>query len=889
MKLVIVESPAKAKTINRYLGSDYRVLASYGHVRDLPAKNGSVLPDDDFAMVWTTAGKSREHLLKISSAVRDADSLILATDPDREGEAISWHILESLRAEGKLPDLRIERVVFNAITKSAILEAMAQPREIDHSLVDAYLARRSLDYLVGFTLSPVLWRKLPSARSAGRVQSVALRLVCEREDEIEAFIPQEYWSIIGNFSTRSGDSFEARISSFGGDRLQQRDIADGDRAGSIKSALESSTFTISSIDSKPVKRNPYAPFTTSTLQQDASGKLRFSASRTMQIAQKLYEGIDIGGETVGLITYMRTDGVQMASEAITQARDVIRGHYGDRHLPEKPRIYKSKAKNAQEAHEAVRPTDLSRLPKSISGYLTTEQSQLYELIWNRTIASQMSSAEIERTTVELDAKSTDSGSVIATMRATGSVIRFEGFLSVYKDTPRRSKPATATDDKAPDSKPAKDSDDDRRLPELNTGESVNCDQIISTQHFTEPPARYSEASLIKKMEELGIGRPSTYASTLATLSTRGYVEIDQRRMTPVASGRLLTSFLENFFERYVEYDFTADLEEKLDLISDGKLQWKSVLREFWQAFSLHIGKVSELSIRDVLDELNVRMAPLAFPAREDGSDPRVCPLCSDGKLSLKTSRYGTFIGCENYPDCKFTRQLGQSDSDALIQNQDKVLGTDPDTGEEIQLKSGRFGPYVERGDGKDAKRFSVPKDWSPAQLDLSDALRLLSLPRFIGEHPETGKIIETSIGPHGPYLRHGGKNGKGGKYATLDSIDDVFTIGINLSVTKLAEAALKPRRGSASILKDLGEHPETGRSVTVRVGRYGPYVKHGKINAMVPATTDPQSVELDLAIDLLTAREERMANKTEKKTKSKKPAKKSKKKAEVAESLPESE
>ena len=855
MKLVIVESPAKAKTINKYLGDEYKVIASFGHVRDLPPKDGSVMPDENFAMKWTTEGRSKEHLKNIADNAKNAETLILATDPDREGEAISWHILEELEKKKQLGKMNVQRVVFNAVTKKSILEAMENPREIDINLVDAYLARRSLDYLVGFTLSPVLWRRLPSARSAGRVQSVALRLICEREDEIDQFNPEEYWSINGTFANKNNEKFDAKISSFEGEKILKNGIKNQEQADKIKNTLMESEFKVQSVESKPVKRNPYAPFTTSTMQQEASGKLRFAASRTMQVAQKLYEGIELGGETVGLITYMRTDGVQMAPEAIEQTREVIKTMYGDNHLPEKARVYKSKAKNAQEAHEAVRPTDVTRRPEDVKGFLSAEQFQLYQLIWNRTVASQMESAQLERTTVEIEA--VNAQNTAATMRANGSVVRFEGFLSVYKDTPKKTV-VKKEDEKGEGENKSEAKDDakeeDNQLPAMQEGESVKRESVEANQHFTEPPPRYSEASLIKKMEELGIGRPSTYASTLATLSNRGYVEIEQRRLTPVASGRLLTSFLQSFFDKYVEYGFTAELEEKLDLISDGELKWKDVLEEFWKSFSLKINEVTELRTRDVLDKLNVVMAPLAFSPKEDGSDPRKCPACEEGMLSLKTSRFGTFVGCENYPDCKFTKQLGQSDADAIILSNDAVLGQDPDTGEDIVVKNGRFGPYVERGEGKEGKRSSIPKVWHPSEVDMDKALKLLSLPRLIGEHPETKKKIEGGHGPYGPYIRHAGK------YAQLENVDELFEIGVNHSVVKLAEAAAKPRRAQ-NLLKDLGEHPEKGGAVTIRTGRFGPYIKYKKINATIPDTTEPQDIEMDDALELIAQREAKMAEK----------------------------
>jgi DNA topoisomerase-1 len=834
MDVVIVESPAKAKTINKYLGRNYKVLASFGHVRDLPAKDGSVRPDEDFAMSWAVDSASAKRLADISKAMKDADGLILATDPDREGEAISWHVLEILRQKKAVKGQPVKRVVFNAITKQAVLDAMAHPRDIDADLVDAYLARRALDYLVGFTLSPVLWRKLPGARSAGRVQSVALRLVCDREAEIERFVREEYWQIAATLLTPRTESFEARLTGFEGKRLQKLDIKNEAQASDIKAMLKGATFRARSVEAKPTKRNPGPPFTTSTLQQAASSRLGFSASRTMQVAQRLYEGVDVGGETVGLITYMRTDGVQMAPEAIAAARDAIGKEFGARYLPEKPRYYSTKAKNAQEAHEAIRPTDFFRTPASVRAHLDADQFRLYEMVWKRAIASQMNAAEIERTTVEIDAVN---GARRAELRAVGSVVRFDGFIAAY------------TDQKEDDA----EDEDGKRLPEIREGEALQREAVVATQHSTEPPPRYTEATLIKKMEELGIGRPSTYAATLKTLEDREYVVIDKRRLIPHSRGRLVTAFLENFFDKYVEYDFTADLEERLDEISDGKLDWKEVLRDFWKDFSAHVEETRELRVSDVLDALNEELAPLVFPAREDGSDPRVCPRCGTGKLSLKLGRNGAFVGCSNYPECGYTRQLGEAaDGEGGGEAGDRALGKDPYTAEEIVLKSGRFGPYVQRGDGKEAKRASLPKGWKPEEMDHEKALALLSLPRDVGKHPETGKMISAGIGRYGPFVLHDGT------YANLDSVEDVFSIGLNRAVTVIAEKKNRFAKGGSgraapAALKDLGEHPDGGK-ITVRDGRYGPYVNWGKVNATLPKGTDPQSIELGKALELIAAK-----------------------------------
>jgi DNA topoisomerase-1 len=848
--VVVVESPAKAKTINKYLGSNFTVLASFGHVRDLPPKDGSVLPDEDFAMTWAIDSKSKTRLNDIANALKASDKLILATDPDREGEAISWHVLEVLRQKKLLKDKPVERVVFNAITKKSVLEAMENPRQLDVPLVDAYLARRALDYLVGFTLSPVLWRKLPGARSAGRVQSVALRLICDREQEIEAFKPVEYWSITTILANQAAQKFEARVVEYEGKKIQRHDIGNEAQATAIKNMLEGSSFSISKVDSKPTKRNPAAPFTTSTLQMDASSKLGFGASRTMQVAQRLYEGIDIGGETVGLITYMRTDGVQITPEVIPSIRDQIGQTYGTNYLPEKSRFYTSKAKNAQEAHEAIRPTEISRTPESVASRLDDDQKRLYDLIWKRTVASQMASANIERTAVDIAAANGDETTIL---RANGSVTRFDGFLKAYEI------PKSGKDDK----------EESKQLPPLDEGEKVSKDNIDIKQHFTEPAARYSEASLIKKMEELGIGRPSTYAATLATLQNRDYVILEKKRFIPDSKGRVVTSFLESFFKRYVEYDFTAALEEQLDKISDGKLQWKDVLSKFWQQFSTSVEDIKDLRVTEVLDTLNVELAAVAFPEREDGGDPRSCPKCEEGQLSLKVGRYGAFVGCSNYPECKFTRQLGSNGEDGATQSDTgpKILGTDPQTEEDVTLRSGRFGPYVQRGEGKEAKRGGLPKGWSPDDIDFEKALLLLSLPRDVGAHPESGKMITAGIGRYGPFVLHEGL------YANLDNPEEVFVVGLNRAVSVLAEKIANGggrRRGAAS-LKELGEHPDEGGMVAIKDGRYGPYVNHGKINATLPKDKDPMSVTMVEAVEMITAKAAKSGKKPVKK---KAPAKK---------------
>ncbi len=836
MNIVIVESPAKAKTINKYLGRDYEVFPSYGHVRDLPAKDGSVDPDADFAMLWDVDVKSAKRLSEIAKAVKDADRVILATDPDREGEAISWHVLEVLKGKRVLKDKRVERVVFNAITKTAVLDAMRHPREIDEALVDAYLARRALDYLVGFNLSPVLWRKLPGARSAGRVQSVALRLVCDRELEIEAFVPREYWSIIAHLKTARGAPFTARLVGADGKRITRLDIGAGAEAEAFKAALDNALFKVADIEARPAKRHPSAPFTTSTLQQEASRKLGFAPARTMQLAQRLYEGVDIGGETVGLITYMRTDGVDLAPEAITAARSVIGREFGEPYVPQAPRKYQVKAKNAQEAHEAIRPTDLARLPRQVARALEPDLAKLYELIWKRTIASQMESAELERTTVDILA---DAGGRKLDLRATGQVVRFDGFLKLYQE---------GRDDE--------EDEDSARLPEMAKDERLTKERIDASQHFTEPPPRYTEATLVKRMEELGIGRPSTYASTLAVLRDRDYVRIDKKRLYPEDKGRLVTAFLESFFTRYVGYDFTADLEEKLDRISNHEIDWKQVLRDFWLDFSGALAGTKDLRTAQVLDSLNEILGPHIFPPKGDGSDPRGCPSCGDGQLSLKLGKFGAFIGCSNYPECKFTRTLANGNGDETAAEGDrpgvKVLGVDPDTGEEITLRDGRFGAYVQEGEGEKPKRSSLPKTIAPADITLEQAIGLLSLPREVARHPETKEPIVAGVGRYGPYVQHGKT------YANIGKDEDILSIGANRAIDLIVakESGLTGRRfgnAESAPARALGEHP-SGGPVTVKAGRYGPYVNHGKINATLPKDADPTTLTLEEAVRLLGAK-----------------------------------
>jgi DNA topoisomerase-1 len=829
MNVVVVESPAKAKTINKYLGRDYKVIASYGHVRDLVGKDGAVRPDEDFALDWEMDTKGSKHVRDIAQALAGADTLILATDPDREGEAISWHVLEALGPR-KLKGKSVQRVTFNAITKDAVLKAMAAPRQVDQELVDAYLARRVLDYLVGFSLSPILWRKLPGARSAGRVQSVALRLVVEREVEIEKFRPQEYWTVDALLRTAAGADLPARLSMHDGKKLKRLDIADKATADAALAAVRSGRFKVAEVEAKPVKRNPPPPFMTSTLQQEAARKLGFAASRTMQAAQRLYEGVDIGGETVGLITYMRTDGVSMDEGALQQLRRAIGATFGDKYLPDAPRRHQTKAKNAQEAHEAIRPTDAMRKPDSLR--LDGDMKRLYELIWKRTLASQMEAATLERTTVDF----AEPG-LRTELRATGQVVLFDGFLALYQE---------GQDD-------AED-EESRRLPRVAKGEAVAVQEAKADQHFTEPPPRYSEASLVKKLEELGIGRPSTYAAILDKLRERNYVREDKKRFIPDDRGRVVTAFLENFFRRYVEYDFTAGLEEKLDEVAEGDLDWKALMREFWTEFSAALGDISELRIAEVIDALNEALGPHIFPEKEDGGDPRLCPSCKQGTLSIRLGRNGAFIGCSNYnaeAPCKYTRPLAPNGDDGALTPDGKVLGVDPESGDDVTVRSGRFGPYFQLGNGDKPKRASVPKGWDIETVEFARVLKLLSLPREVGIHPEDGEPIVANVGRYGPYIQ------LGKTYVNLPGLDDVFEIGLNRAVQLIADKKAgggRFRAAPAAPLKELGESPVTGKQVTVRSGRYGPYINDGETNANVPKGGDPLSVTFDEALALLAAR-----------------------------------
>ncbi|WP_420859827.1 type I DNA topoisomerase [Marivivens marinus] len=820
MPVVVVESPAKAKTINKYLGSDYTVLASYGHVRDLPPKDGSVDPDNGFEMIWEVANDSKKHVKAIADALKDDNALILATDPDREGEAISWHLQETLTKRKAIKkDTAVSRVTFNAITKSAIEEAMKHPRQVDAPLVEAYLARRALDYLVGFNLSPVLWRKLPGAKSAGRVQSVCLRLIVEREMEIEAFRAQEYWTVKAILQNPRGAEFEARLTVLAGKKLDKHDIKDATQAELAVQAITSRDLTVQSVEAKPVSRNPSPPFMTSTLQQEASRKFGMGARQTMSAAQRLYEA--------GLITYMRTDGIDMAPEAVMAARDAIKAKFGDNYLPDSPRMYKNKAKNAQEAHECIRPTDMMRSAEDLK-ISDADQRKLYDLIYKRTIASQMAAARMERTTVDIGSAD---GQVV--LRATGQVVQFEGFIAIYEE---------GRDDSVVD-------DDDKRLPQLSEGEPAKKQKIDPEQHFTQPPPRYTEATLVKKMEELGIGRPSTYASIVTTIQDRDYVTKDKGRLIPQDKGRLVIAFLENYFRRYVGYDFTAGLENELDEVSAGDVNYKDVLGRFWRDFSAALAETAELRITDVLEKINEVLEPHLFPPTEDGTDPRLCPNCGQGRLSMRTARSGgAFIGCSNYPECRYTRPFGPPGAEGEgIGPDGKLLGHD--NGDPISLRDGRFGPYVQRGEPTEDQpkppRASLPKGWQPSEIDLEKALMLLSLPREVGPHPEDGEMVEAGIGRYGPFVKHGKV------YANIKEVDEVFTIGMNRAVEVLAQkAASRGGRTAAAPLKELGDHPDGG-AMAVMAGRYGPYVKWEKVNATLPKDVDPAEVTVEMAIELV--------------------------------------
>ena len=853
MNLVIVESPAKAKTINKYLGKDYLVLASYGHIRDLPSKNGSVDPENKFQMEWEIDSFSKKYLKEITNAAEDSDKIILATDPDREGEAIAWHVKEVLEKKKLLKDKNLERVVFNEITKKAILDAIKNPRQIHLPLVEAYLARRALDYLVGFNISPILWTKLPGSKSAGRVQSVALKLITEREKEIELFKPEEYWTLTSDFSNKDNKKIFSKLSLFNGEKIEKFSFKNKEEIQKAVDVINKTKFKIADVNTKLFRRNPLAPFTTSTLQQTASGRFGFGASRTMQIAQRLYQGIDIEGETTGLITYMRTDGTNISKEAIEDFRKHISDDFGDKYLPSAPNNYTGKkAKNAQEAHEAIRPTNIKRKPADIKKYVNADQFKLYELIWSRALSSQMTPAEFDRNTIIISSENKN-----INFRASGSVIKFDGFLKVYQ---------------------VQETDEDAKniLPEVKEGEEISILKLNDEQHFTDPPPRYSEASLVKKMEELGIGRPSTYASIISVLSTRNYVELMNKRFHPTDRGKLISAFLEKLFSKYVDYNFTADLENQLDEITSGKIEWVKVLDNFWKDFYENVGKVKEKRTREVLDLLNESLGALIFERDEKDAIDRKCKLCTNGELSLKNSfRGGAFIGCSNYPECKFTRPLSKAKAAAQYNlAEPKLLGQN-NNGKDIYLKNGRFGPYLQYEKEKDElelkkkkgrkkknendhlKNVSIPKGIDIDSVDLDKAKYLCSLPKVLGQHPENGHDITLNSGRFGPYLKCENKS------ARLENVEDLFSIGLNRAITMIAEA--KPGRISSSLIKDLGEHPEDKKPVRIMKGQYGPYIKYKSLNATIPEEKDPNELNMEEALILIEKRKEYDKSKKKKK------------------------
>ena len=860
MNLVIVESPAKAKTINKYLGKNYLVLASYGHIRDLPSKNGSVDPENKFKMLWEVDTFSKKYLKEITDAAEDSNKIILATDPDREGEAIAWHVKEYLISKKILKDKIVERVVFNEITKNAILKAIKNPRQIEIPLVEAYLARRALDYLVGFNISPILWTKLPGSKSAGRVQSVALKLITEREHEIEMFNPEEYWSLTSDFTNTDNNNIFSKISLFNGERVERFTFKSKNEIDKALDVINKSTFKIKDINSKVHKRNPSAPFTTSTLQQTASGKFGFGASRTMQIAQRLYQGVDIEGETTGLITYMRTDGTQISKEAIAHFRNLIEKDFGKQYLPENPNTYEGKkAKNAQEAHEAIRPTDINKKPNDIKKYVNADQFKLYDLIWSRALSSQMKPAEFYRNSITITSKDEK-----INFKANGSIVKFEGFLKVYK--------ISETDE-----------DDKNILPECKIGDGVNILKLTDEQHFTDPPPRYSEASLVKKMEELGIGRPSTYASIISVLSTRGYVEMINKRFNPTDRGKLISAFLEKLFTKYVDYNFTAQLENTLDEITSGKIKWIKVLEDFWKNFFINVNSVKEKRTREVLDLLNESLGNLIFDRNDQNVIDRKCKLCTSGELSLKNSfRGGAFIGCSNYPECKFTRPLSKAKAAAQYNLAEPKLIGQNEEGKNIFLKNGRFGPYLQYekeikvevenlkkikkkkkkiSEDNNMRNVSIPKGVDVDNIDLIQAKFLCSLPKVLGQNPESGKDIILNSGRFGPYLKCENKS------ARLENVNEIFSIGINRAITLIADA--KPGRMSSSIIKDLGEHPDDKKPVRVMKGQFGPYIKYKSLNATIPEEKDPSELTMEEALILIEKRKEYDKNKKTKKKKKK--------------------
>ena len=848
MNLVIVESPAKAKTINKYLGDEYKVLASYGHIRDLPSKNGSVDPEQDFKMEWEVDSFSKKYLKEITDAAKNSSKIILATDPDREGEAIAWHVKEYLKEKKLLKDKEIERVVFNEITKKAVIQGIENPRQIEPLLVDAYMARRALDYLVGFNISPILWTKLPGSKSAGRVQSVALKLITEREHEIESFKPEEFWTLSVKFVDQNKQNITSSISQLDNNKIEKFSFRNKEDINKAISNINKKKFSITDISSKVVNRNPSGPFTTSTLQQTSSGRLGFGASRTMQIAQKLYQGIEIEGETIGLITYMRTDGTNLSKDAVSAFRDYIQKEIGSEYLPKDALNYSGKkAKNAQEAHEAIRPTDIIRTPQSIKKYLSTDQNKLYDLIWSRALSSQMESAKFDRNTITITSDNNDT-----ICKASGSVLKFDGFLKIYNNQ-------------------SKD-DDENILPAVSKG-PINIEALIDEQHYTQPPPRYSEASLVKKLEELGIGRPSTYASIISTIANRGYAEILNKRFFPTDRGKLISAFLEKLFSKYVDYNFTAGLEDQLDEITTGKESWIKVLELFWKDFNNNVSEVKEKRTREVLDLLNDSLGDLIFDKDNEGNIVRKCQLCNSGTLSLKNSfRGGAFIGCSNYPECKFTRPLSKAKAAAQAQLAEPKFIGKHENGNDIYLKNGRFGPYLQyekiledikiekttkkkkktkklKSDVNELlKNISIPKGLELESIDLDKAQFLCSLPKSLGINPDNQKEITLNTGRFGPYLKCENKS------ARIENIEEIFSIGLNRAIALIAEA--KPGRMSSSMIKDLGEHPDDKKPVRIMKGQYGPYIKYKSLNATIPEEKDPMELNMEEALILIEKRKE---------------------------------
>jgi len=836
MNVLIVESPSKARSINKYLGSDYRVLASVGHVRDLSAKNDAIDTENDFQMKWETSERGRKVIKEITDAAKKSDNLYLATDPDREGEAIAWHVEKLLRDNSSLSNLNIHRVTFNEITKNAVLDSLKEPREIDENLVNAYLARRALDFLVGFTLSPVLWRKLPGSKSAGRVQSVALKIISERELEIEKFISQEYWSILGKFTNSENKTINARLTLYEGNKVDKLDIKNEKEAEKIYDEIKNSNFIVGTVKKKEAKRNPYPAFTTSTMQIESSRKLGLSANQTMRTAQKLYEGTEIKGETTGLITYMRTDSVIMSNDAINQIRKFVTDNYGSNYLPEKPRIYKSKAKNAQEAHECIRPTNINLTPKDIKQYITNEEFKLYEIIWQRAVSSQMVSAILDQVAVDIVNQNKK-----ISLRANGSTIKFPGMYKVYQE---------AKDDD-------KDEEKEIILPVMNEGENLNLKKVDKSQHFTLPPPRYTEASLVKKLEELGIGRPSTYASIIKVLQDRDYVILDKKRFNPHDRGRIVSIFLQKYFNKYVEYDFTADLENQLDEISDGKLDWKEVIRKFWDTFKQLCDETVGKSNREVIDVLDDALGSHFFPP--DGNDEkRKCPTCNNGRLGIKVGKFGGFIGCSNYPDCKYTVQFNQlNDKNGSSLSGPKEIGIYPETGEMITLRKGPYGFYIQVGEGtkeKKPKRVSIPKNFEPDEIGLNTAIQLLGLPRKLGFHPESNKTVSAGIGMYGSYILHDKK------YKALEKTDNI----LDIELKRALELISKPTQRGNETLKTFGEHPTEKKIITAHDGKFGPYVKCGKINASLLGDKTIDSLNLTDAIKLIDERKQKIGLKKKK-------------------------